>query len=53
VKEVVSMKDEEIRVVIINPKCIPIAKERLVKFLYDEYVKEISEEDIKKLSDKQ
>jgi hypothetical protein len=46
-------QDKEIKVIIDNPECIPIAKERLVKFLYDEYVREIPKEDISKLHNKQ
>ncbi|WP_234121143.1 hypothetical protein [Clostridium hydrogenum] len=33
--------DDEIKVVIVNPERIPIAEERLIKFLYDEYIREI------------
>lgn len=45
-------KDEKIKVVIANPERLPAAKEKLMKFLYDEYMKEVSQEGGKKLQSK-
>lgn len=43
-------KEKDIEVVIDNPECIPIAQERLIKFLYDQFIREASEEDYKKIA---
>lgn len=45
-------KARTIKVIIENPECIPIAQERLIKFLYDEYIRETSKENYKKLLNK-
>lgn len=42
-------KDDEIKFIIDNPECIPIAKKRLVKFLYDAYVRETDLHKVEKL----
>lgn len=41
-----SRKDRPIKVVIMNPECIPIAQERLMKFLYEEYMEAIRNNEI-------
>lgn len=47
----VKQQEKDIKVIIDNPECIPIAQERLIKFLYDEYIREASTEDYKKMED--
>jgi hypothetical protein len=32
-------KDDDIKFIITNPERIPIAQEKLIKFLYDDYIK--------------
>lgn len=41
--------DDEIKVVIVNPERIPIAQERLIKFLYDAYVRETDLQKVEEL----
>lgn len=40
-------KDEDIKVVVMNPEKLPEAKEKLMRFLYGEYMKALKEERIK------
>lgn len=44
-------KDDEIEVVIVNPERIPIAQEKLIKFLYDAYVRETDLQKTKELKE--
>jgi hypothetical protein len=43
-------KDEKIKVIIANPERLPYAKEKLMKFLYDEYMRKASSEDTEKIA---
>jgi hypothetical protein len=39
-------KDEDIKVVVMNPEKLPEAEEKLTRFLYEEYIKALREERI-------
>ena len=43
-------KDEKIKVVVMNPERIPFMEEKLTKLLYEEYIRETSKEDHKKIA---
>ncbi|MBC2581875.1 hypothetical protein [Clostridium sp. DJ247] len=40
-------KDEQVKVVIMNPERLQAAKEKLMKVLYEEYIRETSKDDLK------
>lgn len=43
-------RDEKIKVVIMNPERIPFMKKKLTKLLYEEYIRETSKEEHKKIA---
>lgn len=42
-------KDDDIKVVVMNPERIPFMQKKLTRLLYEEYIKQISEEDFQKI----
>lgn len=44
-----TVKDEKIKVVVMNPEGIPLMEEKLTKLLYEEYIRETSKEEYEKI----
>ncbi|MBV4447883.1 hypothetical protein KM799_14900 [Clostridium tyrobutyricum] len=43
---------DDIKVVIMNPECIPIAEQRMFDFFYDRFLREQAEKELKKSIEK-